>query len=158
MGAIEFVADQYFTRKVIAGDRAPPLPFVLKGERGPGGEGRAAACSTRPLGCTRALLRDQCFQLERSHHAGMDAPNRCAPLNPRPLLPLSTRGEGETFGLTLRNSRRDTLGAASNSHTFWSNSPLIPLPLLPREYTGEKGSPIISNYFACKVMYQRQIQ
>ncbi len=31
--------------------RSPPLPCVLTGERG--GEGRAQACSTRPLGCRR---------------------------------------------------------------------------------------------------------
>ncbi len=92
---------EYFTCKVflLTLDRheslAPPLPFVLKGE-GVGGEGRAAACSTRPLRCEHASARPVLpTQAVASYRHGRYQPLR-APHPPTPS-PLEYKGEGETF-------------------------------------------------------------
>ncbi len=77
---------------------APPLPFVLKGER-VGGEGRAAACSKLPLRCTRFCATNASNSRGRivphRHYQPMRAPHPPTP------SPLETKGEGETFALRV---------------------------------------------------------
>ncbi len=103
-----FTNSRYFTRKVIASIHlTPPLPFVLKGERGQGGEGRAAACSTPPRRCKGTLLCDQFCATSASNSSGRIVPAWTlptaarSPSSPGPFSPNEYIGrEGETFDLS----------------------------------------------------------
>ncbi len=108
-----FTNSRYFTRKVIASIHlTPPLPFVLKGERGQGGEGRAAACSTPPRRCKGTLLCDQFCATSASNSSGRIVPAWTlptaarSPSSPGPFSPNEYIGEkGDLRFEWLRNSR-----------------------------------------------------